>query len=372
MSKEPFSRSDCRKARNLAMFWEVRRDGLTQEQVAAKYGISQQRVSAILRRMALYVALAPSKEYENIPQLGQMQYTYRIWLERLEQRRANVHQAFLQSMKGTSGFRKERKTKTMHGQDQSGGYTIESAVETAKLQHGDWRLDKMLERIDQSISETRLVLYGRNWHGWELLEKEGMTRAGGRKKRKAESGKREGEDGTRKDDGGAGAAYAAQSVLGTGYSVPGAASTLVDVVESCGSEHALPDGVGHGTLVPPCSVVPPSDAGDCAVPAKRVRPPAISKLTGKRIEAPALKTPQYLMRHGLDPEDYGGGCSDDPTPLWITGPDPEEVLCRDVSRMTAEERSQHLRDVAFLKAYGSYREPDLRTPIMVHDPHYYR
>ena len=46
-NKEPFSRKDCRKARNLAMFWEVRRDGLTQDHVAAKYGVSQQRVRRV-------------------------------------------------------------------------------------------------------------------------------------------------------------------------------------------------------------------------------------------------------------------------------------------------------------------------------------
>ena len=81
--------------------------------------------------------------------------------------------------------------------------------------------------------------------------------------------------------------------------------------------------------------------------------------------APALKTPEFLLEHGLDPADYGGGRSDDPTPIWITGPDPEEVLSRDTSRMNAEEYSQHLKDIAFMKAYGSYREPDRRKPLYV-------
>jgi len=411
------------------MFWEVRRDGLTQEEVAAKYGVSQQRVSAILRRMALYVALAPSKEYENIPQLGQLQYTYRIWLERMEQRRGDVHKAFLQSMQMQTTVKTLDAGKQMAGEpffpsplaesktgDQAeaegaqpakptrspgkGSYTQWKKESIGKTQNGDWRLDKMLERIDQSISETRIVLYGRNWHGWELLEKSQMTRSGGRKKKRKQKKMRNAELGMRNEGGEAAVVDSAATdvakpevppvvvdvatlVPSTEYSVPGTEpveTPFVTAESAAVVQVTLAASTPPSTLASPPSVAPaasidsafPIPSSALAEPAKRVRPPAISKITGRRIEAPALKTPEFLREHGLDPADYGGGRSDDPGPIWITGPDPAEVLSRDVTKMTDDEYAQYLKDIAFMKAYGSYREPDRRKSIVMHDKHYYR
>src|SRR5688500_3114600 len=115
-------RKGALRSRNLDIFWSVHRDQLTQDEVAARYGISQQRVSAIVRRMACYVALAPSDEYEGIPQMGQMQYVLRIQLEQLKVRRRNVAKAFAESMKGVSSVKNFDTGKTMAG-EQKGSFT---------------------------------------------------------------------------------------------------------------------------------------------------------------------------------------------------------------------------------------------------------
>ena len=160
-----------------------------------------------------------------------------------------------------------------------------------------------------------------------------------------------------------------EAVPGAEYLVPGTDRPaavevpLVIAAETVAEPLAKPESVAipasdHSAFPIPNSALPR--------PAKRVRPPAISKITGKRIEAPALKTPEFLRQHGLDPADYGGGRSDDPGPIWITGPDPRDVLLRDVAAMTDEEYAQHLRDVAFLKANGAYIDPDPTKTLVCH------
>ncbi len=89
-------------------------------------------------------------------------------------------------------------------------------------------------------------------------------------------------------------------------------------------------------------------------PAKKKKSPPISKLTGKPIESPVLQTPEYLRMHGLDPADYGGGRVPLSGRYWMTGPDPQEVLSRDVSKMTVEQYLDHVADLRTMKMLGSY------------------
>ena len=117
----------------------------------------------------------------------------------------------------------------------------------------------------------------------------------------------------------------------------------------------------------PHSALPPPPPVDPALAArKRVPPPPISKITGKRFLAPRQESAETLRLHGLNPDDYGAvpaAVMNDTTPRWITGPDPREVLLRDVDAMTDEEYAQHLRDVAWLDANGVTIHRDTRPVI---------
>jgi hypothetical protein len=181
-----FRRLDFRLSRNLEIFWAVRRDGRAQGEVAVEHGLTQQRVCAIVRKMALYVAMAPSEMFEGLPQMVQLQYARRMYMASLESRRKNVARAFEASMQGVSSFRKMEGGKTCAGDEKDkpakGSYGQWRKEETAKTQHGDWRLDRQLEGIDKALLEERICLYGRNWRGFEELEQSGMVVK--RKKRK--------------------------------------------------------------------------------------------------------------------------------------------------------------------------------------------
>ena len=242
----PFKRRDHRLVRNLDIFWSVMRDSLTQDEVAAKHGISQQRVSVIVRSMAVFVALAPSEEYDHIPQKGQLQYGYRIWQARMEARRAKLVKAFDKSMEGVTSFEEFSEDRQEAGADKPSH--VHRKQSSIKSQHGDWRIDRQIEQIDKAMLETRIGCYGRDWLGWEQLEKSGMAR-----KRKAEGGKRgkgmgSSEFGMRNDGGGSAAVVVSASegvesvvavatavveepVLGTEYSVLGTPAETPAVAE---------------------------------------------------------------------------------------------------------------------------------------------
>jgi hypothetical protein len=175
-----FRRLDFRLSRNLEIFWAVRRDGRAQGEVAVEHALTQQRVCAIVRKMALYVAMAPSEMFEGLPQMVQLQYARRMYMASLESRRKNVARAFDASMRGVSSFRKMEGGKTCASEEKDkpakGSYQQWRKEEGAKTQHGDWRLDRQLEGIDKALLEERIHLYGRNWRGFEELEKSGMVK----------------------------------------------------------------------------------------------------------------------------------------------------------------------------------------------------
>ena len=396
-----FKRKDQRLARNLDIFWSVKRDSLSQDEVAAKHGISQQRVSAIVRRMGVFVALAPSEEYEQIPQMGQLQYACRLWMARLEARRVKLVKAFDQSMQAVSSVQDFAEKRTGEATDPTKqASSVERQARSAKTKHGDWRLDRQIEGIDKQLQETRIFCYGRVWRGWNELEASGMAAAEEERKKRRKKG--------RKADGGGGSQPGVEDVAGSASSFPipdsefrisddplaswsvtagcsvvdGSAadavgadvgstqytvlSTQVEMpaLETLVAAESAPTQAPPSTLAPPPSDLAPPPA---AKPAKRVRPPAISKLTGKLIEAPALKTPEYLRMHGLDPADYNGGRPDLGGSTWITGADPREVLSRNVGAMNRDEYRQYLRDLINLEQQGVIRD---ETMVYWHPKHH--
>ncbi len=388
----PFKRRDHRLVRNLDIFWSVHRDSLTQDEVAAKYGISQQRVSVIVRSMAVFVALAPSEEYDHIPQKGQLQYGYRIWQARMEARRAKLVKAFDKSMEGVTSFEEFSEDRQEAGADKPSH--VHRKQSSIKSQHGDWRIDRQIEQIDKAMLETRIGCYGRDWLGWEQLEKSGMAR-----KRKAEGGKRgkgmgSSEFGMRNDGGGSAAVVVSASegvesvvavatavveepVPSTEYSVLGtlaetpAVAEQAPVVAPVANVEPAPTCRDSAFPIPNSAFAPPASQSairnpQSAIPPKRRSPP-ISKLTGKPVPTPVLQTPEFLRMHGLDPADYGGGCEVDTTPLWITGAQPREVLSRDVCAMNREEYREYLRDLLSLEAQGFINEDSLVPRHPKHD-----
>ena len=366
----PFKRRDHRLVRNLDIFWSVHRDSLTQDEVAAKYGISQQRVSVIVRSMAVFVALAPSEEYDHIPQKGQLQYGYRIWQARMEARRAKLVKAFDKSMEGVTSFQ-EFSEECEEG-DAAKPSRVHRKQSSIKSQHGDWRIDRQIEQIDKAMLETRIGCYGRDWLGWEQLEKSGMVRKRKKRMRNSEFGMRNGGGESVAVVAMAGeglgsvvavaAAVVEEPVLGTEYSVLGTLAETPAVAEPA----PVVAPVANVEPVPTCrdSAFPIPNS---ALPAKRRRSPPISKLTGKPVPTPVLQTPEFLRMHGLDPADYGGGCEVDTTPLWITGAQPREVLSRDVCAMNREEYREYLRDLLSLEAQGFINEDSLVPRHPRHD-----
>lgn len=140
--------------RNMAIFWAVTLEGRSQADLAREFGISQQRVSQIVRETRKFVALATSEQFEGVPQLGQLQLGCRLQLAKLERRRTAVAQAWRQSTQ--PAYRVKRT-------DNGNGVTRVETVE--KSQNGDWRLDRQLGEIDQQILDTTLLLYERPWVG---------------------------------------------------------------------------------------------------------------------------------------------------------------------------------------------------------------
>jgi hypothetical protein len=316
----------------------------------------------------LYVAMAPSEMFEGLPQMVQLQYARRMYMASLESRRKNVARAFEASLQGVSSFRKMEGGKTCAGEEQDkpakGSYGQWRKEEAAKTQHGDWRLDRQLEGIDKALLEERICLYGRNWRGFEELEKSGMVK----RRRKAEGGEGKSEV----------AAVVAEPYRpvvfldGVEDSVPSTErSGPVDAVEDGAvpsTEYSVSgtESVTSVVVVEPVPVVvetQPAVAAEAPVVGaskkrpRSERPKPISKLTGKLLDAPRLQSPECLRAHGLDPADYDGGNHFDTTPVWMTGPDPAIVLSRNTDFMTREELDAHNEDLAIMWMLGSYNSP---------------
>jgi hypothetical protein len=375
-----FRRLDFRLSRNLEIFWAVRRDGRAQGEVAVEHGLTQQRVCAIVRKMALYVAMAPSEMFEGLPQMVQLQYARRMYMASLESRRKNVARAFEASLQGVSSFRKMEGGKMCASEEKDkpakGTYKQWREEEAAKTQHGDWRLDRQLEGIDKALLEGRICLYGRNWRGFEELEQSGMVK----RRRKAEGG--EGKADVARAEGG-GVKAEAEAIVAEPYRpvvfVEGSES-LMRSTERRSRDGAVADLAVPSTdyLVPVTELAAPAVvvesvpevvetqpavaaevpvAGTSKKRPRSERPKPISKLTGKLLDAPRLQSPECLRAHGLDPADYDGGNHFDTTPVWMTGPDPAIVLSRNTDFMTREELDAHNEDLAIMWLLGSYNSP---------------
>ena len=351
---QTFKRRDCRRQRNLAIFWAVKRDARSQDEVAAEYGISQQRVSAIVRAAAKFVALAPSEEFEGIPQLGQLQYAYRILLAKLDVRRRNVALAFEQSMGQVTSVKNFDTGKQVSGEGAKGSFTQWKKESAGKTQHGDWRLDRQLGEIDREIVDATIQMYGRDWLGWNQLEKAGMVRKGGGGKaergkkadpmRNSELGMRNGEPVAVADE-----PVMAELVVDaaeemTKDQIPMTKTEEPAVVES--AEFELAEAV---ELVAELPVV-------VAKPA--AAPPAVGKVAASSAigaDWPAVpRIAGYLEQMELDLK-----MNSEQERLrqytWVTGPNPCEVLSRDVDAMTYEQYREYRKDIKTLTLLGAYR-----------------
>ena len=221
-------------------------------------------------------------------------------------------QLFQEAMKGAASYCDTKTTKTI---DRKGGknegvdtITNETHVKTGKTQHAEcWKIDRQLGEIDKAIVDQTIFLYGRDWRGFEELKYVDMRE----KMPKAESGKPAAggmsndelqmsrESQSPKFEAGVAAvatpAVKVEPVPSPAYSVPGTwVAAMGAMPEWDDSEVILAEAIEEPAPIPEALVPEPaaSPSPESAIRnpqsaiEKPKRPPAISKITGLRIEAP--------------------------------------------------------------------------------------